>query len=74
MRTYRNIFQVMHFIFNQNQRASQSSTEYPLPNRFSFSAYSNLGYISTSDLTVDVPCIYSIRQDYQLENDIDVII
>jgi len=63
----------MHLIFNpykRNEELHQSDVNSSIPNRFSFSAYSNLGYTSTSDLTIDIPSIYSI----QSENHIDVII
>ncbi|CAF1114149.1 unnamed protein product [Rotaria sordida] len=63
---------VMHFRF-------QSSDKYPqirqlnslssLQNRFSSSTYSKLGRKSTSDVTVDIPCIYSIEQQRISEND-----
>lgn len=67
----------MHFTFNsykRNQQSRQSSVNSSIPNRFSFSGYSNLGYISTAYLAADIPCIYSIKQEYQSENDTDVII
>jgi hypothetical protein len=63
----------MHFSFNpykRNQALRQSNVDSLITNRFSFFAYSNPAYTSTCDLTVDIPSIYSI----QSENDIDVII
>ena len=41
-------------------------------NRLPLPAYSNLGYISAPDLTIDKPLIYSIEQQYSSKNDIHV--
>jgi hypothetical protein len=57
--------------FNRNEQLHQSNVNNSIPTLLSFSAYSNLGYKSTCDLTLDIPCIYFI--DQKSENDIDVI-
>lgn len=59
----------MHFIFNRYKRTRQSNTT-TTSNRYSVSAYSNLGYISTPNLTIEIPSVYSI----QSENNVDMII
>jgi hypothetical protein len=56
--------------YNKNQQLRPSTLTYSLP----FPAYSNWGYISTSDLSVDIPCIYSIEQQFPLDDDIHVIL
>lgn len=60
----------MNLIFNRNQEHDVIASV-PVV-RYSLTAYSNLGYVSTSDLTVDSPSIYSIEQGLQSENSSDV--
>lgn len=57
----------MHFIFNRYKKTRESNRT--ISNQHSISAYSNLGYISTPDLTIEIPSVYSI----QAENDVNLI-
>lgn len=63
-------FVSMNLIFNRNPESHSIPW---LPIRYILTAYSNLGYVSTPDLTVDHPSIYSIQQDIPTETDADVI-
>jgi hypothetical protein len=58
----------MQFIFNPCKKKS-TITYNLLSNHFSFPEYSNLGCISTIDLTIDKLYVYLIEQLYQPEND-----
>jgi len=70
---YRNK-KIMQFIFKSNDGTQKTSLTRFLRHPLTFSAYSNLGYKSTPDLTVDTPSVYTLEQQYQSKNAIHVMI
>lgn len=68
----------MHFVFQPSDKGRSSyrlSVNSSLPHRLSaFSAYSNPVCRSISDLTLDLPSIYSVEQQRRSETDPHVII
>ena len=61
----------MNLIFNRSQEQHDVTPSVPV--RYSLTAYSNLGYESTPDLTLaENPTIYSIEQELQSETSFDV--
>jgi hypothetical protein len=64
----------MQFVFKSSDGTQQTRLTRFLRHPLTFSAYSNLGYKSTPDLTVDAPRVYTLEQQYQSKNAVHVMI